>query len=209
MRRAFVALIESTRRNRVGTSLKCEQIIEIRRSSWKFIPQRPIRRQFQFARRPWEEASWFIYLRVYFFAHPAFFADVRTSVGNSPALICDIYSRGVGCFIFLRQPPMLRMRWRPKNEMPGASLKQIDCKHALCACEKQFMLLRLMPELILTRTFYYLFQAHPCLPHQEDKNLNGAIISRFWKTEVSRMLLAWQQTTSLPVLYLQPIKRHV
>jgi hypothetical protein len=66
-------------------------------------------------------------------------------------------------------------------KMPGASLKQIDCKHALCACEKQFMLLRLMPELILTRTFYYLFQAHPCLPHQEDKNLNGAIISRFWK----------------------------
>lgn len=74
--RAFVALIESTRRNRVGNALKSERIIEIQRSSTKFIPQRPIRRQIQFARGPSEETRWFIYLRVYFFSHLRS-ADVR------------------------------------------------------------------------------------------------------------------------------------
>ena len=42
-----------------------------------------------------------------FFCTSCASADGSTSVCNSPALICDIYSRGVGCFIFLRQPPML------------------------------------------------------------------------------------------------------
>jgi hypothetical protein len=48
--------------------------------------------------------------------------------------------------------------------------------------------------------------AHPCLPHQEDKNLNGAIISRFSKTEVSALLT---RHDNMPLLFLQPIESGV